>query len=272
MSTHGVNASLEDVEFLSRSPHRVRALRTLRDGPADRDDLQAATDASKATVSRLLNEFEDRNWVVRDGHEYELTDPGEFVAERFLRLVEEMDTEHALRDVWQWFPTDLPGCTMSLFADAVVTKLGSHSPYRPFPRFVELNESARILRGVQRALPKPASCEVWERHLAAGGEMHKAISPAYIDMLLKEISEDVLREAVESGRLTLSAHDSLSTNAGVGFFDDRLVVLCRDDDVVTRVMVDTDAPEAVAWGESVYERARSEARSVDLLERLEGKD
>lgn len=270
MSIHDTHTSLEEIEFLARSEHRVVALRTLRDGPSDRDDLQAATDASKATVSRLLNEFEDRNWVVRDGHEYELTDPGEFVAEEFLRLVARMETEVELRDVWQWFPTDLPGCTMSLFADAVITKLGSHSPYLPSPRFVELNESARTLRGVQRALPKPASCEVWERHLAAGGEMHKAISPAYIDMLLEEISEDVIREAVQSGRLTLSAHDALSTNAGVAFFDDRLVVLCRDDDVVTRVMVDTDAPEAVAWGESIYERARSEARPVDLLARLDG--
>jgi hypothetical protein len=81
MNTHDVDASLEDIEFLSRSPHRVRALRTLRAGPADRDDLRAATEASKATVSRLLNEFEDRNWVVRDGHEYELTDPGEAEAD-----------------------------------------------------------------------------------------------------------------------------------------------------------------------------------------------
>jgi predicted transcriptional regulator len=269
MNTYDTDASLDDIEFLSRSPHRVRALRTLRSGPADRDDLRAATEASKATVSRLLNEFEDRNWVVRDGHAYELTDPGEFVAEEFLRLVDRMDTEHALRDVWQWFPTDLPGCTMSLFADAVVTKLGSHSPYRPFPRFVEIHESARTVSAVQRALPKPASCEVFERYFAGGGEARLAISSAYIDMLSKEVSEDVLREAVESGRLTLSAHDSLSTNAGIAVFDDRLVVLCRDDDVITRVMVDTDAPEAVAWGESIYERARSEARPVDLLERLE---
>jgi predicted transcriptional regulator len=264
-----MTSSIEEIEFLARSEHRVVALRALQDGPSTREDLRTATDASNATIARLLNEFEERNWVFRDGHEYELTDPGEYVAEEFLRLVDRMETEVELRDVWQWFPTELPGCRMSLFADAVVTKLGSHSPYRPFPRFVEIHESARTVSAVQRALPKPASCEVFERYFAGGGEARLAISSAYIDMLSKEVSEDVLREAVESGRLTLSAHDSLSTNAGIAVFDDRLVVLCRDDDVITRVMVDTDAPEAVAWGESIYERARSEARPVDLLERLE---
>jgi hypothetical protein len=34
-------------------------------------------------------------------------------------------------------------------------------------------------------------------------------------------------------------------------------------------MVDTDAPEAVAWAESVFEDFRSEARPIDTLERLE---
>jgi hypothetical protein len=88
-------------------------------------------------------------------------------------------------------------------------------------------------------------------------------------MFLREVSDDVIREAVESDRLTVSVHDSLPTNAGVTFFDERLCVICRDDEQVTRVFVDTGAPEAVAWGKSVIEDVRSEARPIDLLERLE---
>ena len=260
---------LADIEFLARSKRRVDALRRFREGSADRDDLRTATDASKATIARLVNEFEDRNWVVRDGHEYELTDPGEFVAEEFLRLVDRMETELELRDAWQWFPTELPGCRMSLFADAVISKPDSGSPYLPLPRFLELVESVRVVRGFQKAISKPKSYQVFQRILATGGEMHLVNSTAQLDMFLEEISDDVIREAVESDRLTVSVHDSLPTNAGVTFFDERLCVPCRDDEQVTRVFVDTDAPEAVAWRESVIEDVRSEARPVDLLERLE---
>jgi predicted transcriptional regulator len=264
-----MTSSIGEIEFLARSEHRVGALRTLRDGPSDRDDLREATDASNATIARLLNEFEDRNWIVRDGHEYELTDPGTFVADEFLRLVDRMGTELELRDVWQWFPTELPGCRMSLFADAVISKPDFGSPYRPLPRFRELTESVRIVRGFQGSYSKPESYQVFQRILDTGGEMRIVNSLSQIDMKLREISEDVIREAVESGRLTLWAHESLPTNAGVAFFDERLCVICRDDEQVTRVIVDTDASEAVVWGESVIEDVRSEARPVDLLERLE---
>jgi predicted transcriptional regulator len=265
---------IEEIEFLARSEHRVVALRTLHDGPRDRDDLQTSTDASKATIARLVNEFEDRNWVVRDGHEYALTDPGEFVAEEFLRLVDRMETEVELRDVWQWFPTEYPGCTMSLFAEANIWKLGSESPYDPISRFVELYESAHTVRAISDHHPKPGYFEMFSKGLAAGMEHHGINSPALMEQILKGIYEvtgtpEVIREAVESGRFTRLAHDSIPTNDTILIFDDRMAVVCRDENGVSQAMVDTDAPEAVAWAESVFEDFRSEARLVDTLERLE---
>jgi predicted transcriptional regulator len=270
MSTRDADSSLHDIEFLSRSVHRVRALRTLREGPADHDDLRAATDASKATVSRLLNEFEDRNWVVRDGHEYALTDPGEFVAEEFLRLVDRMGTEHELRDVWQWFPTELPGCTMSLFADAVITSPDSVSPYETLSRHAKLITGARTGRGFSKRTPKPSSHDLLLRNAAAGMEIELIYPSAVIDYMVDVVDRRVIKAAVESAHLTILEHDSLPTDAAIGLIDDRAAVFPRDDEGVVRTMVDTDAPEAVAWVESIYEEVRAEAHPVDLLERLEG--
>ncbi len=50
-------------------------------------------------MSRILTDFEDRQWIVRDGPTYELTHLGEFVAERFLDLHDSMAVERKLRDV-----------------------------------------------------------------------------------------------------------------------------------------------------------------------------
>ena len=262
-------SSIEEIEFLARSEHRVVALRTLRDGPRDRTDLQAATDASKATIARLVNEFEDRNWVVRDGHEYELTDSGEFVAEEFLRLVDRMETEVELRDVWQWFPTELPGCTMSLFTDATVVIPEGYSPYHPIPRWVELVDAARTVRVFCSRSLKPASYETFLRNAAAGTETELIFPPIVVRDMVAVVPEELLREAVDSARFCLLEHDSPPTDAAVGLVDDRLILYCRNDDGVTQVGVDTDTPQAVAWGESIYTDVRSDARPIDPLELLE---
>ncbi|MDX1747481.1 MAG: hypothetical protein R3324_16220, partial [Halobacteriales archaeon] len=229
-----------------------------------------ATEASKATIARLVNEFEDRNWVVRDGHEYELTDSGEFVAEEFLRLVDRMGTEITLRDVWQWFPTDLPGCTMSMFADATIELPEGYSPYHPLSRVVELVGSARAVRAFSKRSLKPGSYEMFLRNAIDGTEVEFLHPAAVVEDMLTVTLEELIREAVDSGRYTVLEHDSLPTDAGVALIDDRLGLYCRDEKGVTQAGVDTDAPEAVAWGESLYEEVRSEARPVDLLGRLDG--
>lgn len=258
--------SIEDIEFLARSEHRVAALRTLDEGPRDRDELRAATEASKATVARLLNEFDDRNWVVRDGNQYELTDLGEFVAEEFLQLVDRMETERTLRDVWRWFPTDLPGFTVRMLSGVVVSFPEPDQPYRSTPRFVELVESAQALRGFSARSLKPTSYEAIVRNAVDGMESELIIPPAVTRDMLTAVSEETLREAIESGHLTVLENDSYPMESGFALFDDRLSLWGRDEKGVVRAGLDTGSADAIDWGESVYEDVRSGARVVDVLE------
>ena len=270
MGTQGEDPSLEDIEFLARSAHRVEALRRLREGSVDRDDLRDATGASKATVARLLNEFEDRNWVAREGRRYELTDFGRFVAEEFLQLVDRMETERALQEVWGWFPTDLPGFTVDRFADAVVSTPDPDLPYRSIPRFAELVGSARRLRVFSALTPKPSTYEHLVRRGADGKETEVVFPRAAIEDMLRVVPAETARVAVEDGQFTLLEGTSFPMDAGLTLSDDRLGLWGRDEEGISRAGIDTDAPEAVAWGESLYEEVRANARPVDLLEMMEG--
>lgn len=256
-------STVEDLEFLVRSEHRVDALRALVEGPCDRDGLQSAIGASKATVARLLNDLEERDWVVRDGHQYELTDLGQFVAEEVLALLDRMETERAVRDVWQWFPTDLPGFTFGLFADAVVSFPESHSPYQPLPRFVELVEAAHTMRGFSERSLKPGTYDVILRNAADGMETKLALSSAVIDEMVDVSDEKVIEAAIESSHLTVLESETFPTDAGFALFEDCLALYCRDDNGVTKAGIDTDNPAAIAWGESIYETVRIDANSVD---------
>lgn len=145
---------LEDIGFLARSEHRVNALAALTAGPQARDELRIALDASSATVGRLLAEFESRTWIQRIGQRYELTSLGEYIAQGFFELVNRFETEHSIRDVWQWFPTEL-GFTVEMFAGATITPPNNGNPYLPNARYVELLESSTSLREVGTIPLKP---------------------------------------------------------------------------------------------------------------------
>jgi predicted transcriptional regulator len=75
-----VEAAIGDVAFLTRSGHRVSALVALAERPRSRAALRELTGVSASTIGRTLGEFERRNWIRRDGHEYEATQLGAFVA------------------------------------------------------------------------------------------------------------------------------------------------------------------------------------------------
>lgn len=124
MFTHDMDSVLEEIAFLARSSHRLGVMKGLTDGAREREGLRAATGASTPTMSRILTDFEDRRWIVRDGPTYYLTPLGEFVAERFLGLREAMEIERKLRDVWQWLPREMEGFSVDLLTNAVVSYPG----------------------------------------------------------------------------------------------------------------------------------------------------
>lgn len=79
--------SLEDVEFLARSESRVAVLVALGDGSRTHDELGNVVNASRVTLDRILNNLEDRGWIVRSDGRYESTPRGAFVASEFGRFL-----------------------------------------------------------------------------------------------------------------------------------------------------------------------------------------
>lgn len=262
-----MGSAIEDIEFLARSAYRADALRRLLEGPADRDALRDATGASKPTIARLLKALEARRWVERRGHDYALTDPGRVVAEAFTGLVDTVAAERSLREVWDYLPSDLPGFSLELFEDAVVRFTETGSPYRPIPRTMELIESTRAMRLFSQRIPKAETLEGIVRSAIAGAETELVFPPDVVKEVLASVSGSAIREAAGAGTLAILELEGFPTDTTVVVYDDRVGLYCRDELGVTRLSIDTDAPEAVRWGESVYEDVRAGARPVDLVER-----
>jgi predicted transcriptional regulator len=251
---------VEDIEFLARSAHRVNALSALAAGPQSRDGLRTVIGASNATVGRLLNDFDKRTWVKRDGHRYELTPLGDFIATGFFDLVERFETEHSIRDVWQWFPTNL-GFTIEMFSGATATLQDRHNPYCPNSRYAELVETSESLREMGTIPHKEENVRMVLERAVAGMKV-ELVFPGEVLTYMGGFAPDLTDEALKSGNLVLLVHDHLP--GGFWIFDGTVGTCCRDRETgLSRAVIDTSTTEAQAHAQSLYESYRSEATPFD---------
>ena len=256
---------IETIEYLARSAHRVGVLESLRDGPTDRGRLRDATGASSPTIGRVLSDFRDHRWVDRDGAVYALTPLGEFVADRFLALRDEMETEAKLRDVWRWLPLDMPGFSVDLFADAVVSHPGPAYPYEPVERLSHLIESTSTMRGFDSIVYKSSNLETACEAILNGMTFEYVFTPEALEGTFAWNPER-MREVAACDHATVYVHDHLpgGDRCGLGIVDDRAGICCHDPDTGALVaIIDTDAPAAREWAVSTFERVKAEATPVE---------
>ena len=222
------------------------------------------TGVSSSTIRRTLSEFEQRNWIRRNGYQYEATPLGAFVASAVAELIERVELERKLRDVWHWLPGEESGFTIEMCADAVVTVAEADNPYAPVNRFFALIEETDRFRfvGSDIALLEPRRDEFCRRVI--DGMQTEIIDPPSVARYIRSTYPELSSETLASGNLTIRLHDDLPTY-GIGLFDHRIVICGHDPESVTvRVLLDTDSQEAREWAESTYSLYRRQTPTVPL--------
>lgn len=269
-----MGSALQAIEFLARSDHRVATLEALADRRHERRDLRAATGASDPTIGRVIRDFEDRSWIVREGPYYELTPLGEFVTERFLTLREGMRTGERLGDVWRWLPREMEGFAVEYFEDAVVAYPGPDYPYRPVERVTHLLESTDSIRGLGTTIYKSGNLEVFCRRVIEGMEMEYIYSLPILEAIV-DWNPELTARALECDNCTILVHDGLpdDSRCGLNIMDDCIGICGHDpESAQLEAVIDTTSPEARQWAEGVYERCRAEAQPFEVQELTTGRD
>ncbi len=269
-----MDATPDDIGFLVTSDHRVAVLDALTTGPSDRDGLRSATGASSPTMSRILTDFEERNWVEREGRTYQLTGLGEFVAERLAEFVDAMAVEHQLRDVWQWLPHEFDGFSVELFTDVEVTYPSPGYPDRLIERRTELITETTTWRGFGVAMLGLRTLETsFDRFLDQEDEFQceYIYPPEVFEELLSWGDTETIINAADGESYTVLLHEDLPTDDRyeLCLFDDRVTICCYDHELGRlQALVETTSPDVWTWAESCYERFRAEARPLgDVYER-----
>lgn len=63
MNASEMRTPLGDIEFLARSEHRLTVLETLPEEGLTPNELKEETGIPRATIGRILGNFEERGWV-----------------------------------------------------------------------------------------------------------------------------------------------------------------------------------------------------------------
>lgn len=255
---------LDDVAYLARSEHRIPTLVALTSRPRSRSELWELAGVSSSTIRRTLSEFEDREWIRKEDYKYEATQTGEFVASAMVDMLDRVNTEHSLRNVWEFLPDAESGFTIEMCADSTVVVADADDPYRPVTRFTALLEETDDLRfvGLDVAMFEPCKEDLCDRII--DGMNAEIITASRFAEYIRDTCSDLMAETLESGDLTVWLREEVPP-WGVGVLDDRIVVTGYDPDSVSvRALIDTADPAARDWAESIYETHRRETPTIPL--------
>lgn len=161
--------ALEDAAYLSRSENRVQILDAIASGPHTRRELNEITGMSRATLSRILTELEDRDWAVRTtGGDYEATSTGRHIATQIFSFIESIEAIRRLGEAVDWLPTDELSIGLHHFSDAVVKRPAHDDPMEIIDFFTDLIRDATEFRVLTHLAPPDTFAESMREGLAAG--------------------------------------------------------------------------------------------------------
>ena len=263
-----MEAALEEIEFLALSANRVKVLDVLAEGTKTRRELAEVTDASQPTIGRILRDFEEREWITRDGDGYRATVTGQFVAKGFTDLLDIVETERKLRDLVKWLPTGTMEFDLRRLRTATITLPSQVRPSAPVRRVTDLIHQSDRVEIVSHAFNEQ-SLDAIRRETIEGSQTFEGVFSAdAIDAIAGDSTlRQRLRELVASERAEIRICDE-DVPLAVTITDDVVHLLLRDEDGVLQAALDTDDPEVLSWARESHERywGRSAPLDADALE------
>ena len=262
---------LQDIAYLSRTENRIEVLETLAEQPRSSRDLREATGTSKATVNRLLNEFEERSWTRRtsDGT-YEATPQAEHIRVQLRGFIGSMEAVASLGENVGILPVDEltigpdDDLTVGLhhFADATVKRQRPQAQGVGRTRMLETTRQASSMNVLTDTAPPRAMGELLQERAESGDLPGTTVWTTELFEYLRDHPEEPPRwsDVIEGGRrlyrydghipATLCVTDEVTLVWGVAG-EMRRRVLISENSTVQR------------WALDVVDRYRERAEAVD---------
>jgi hypothetical protein len=178
-------------------------------------------------------------------------------------LIEQVETERKLRDVWHWLPDEFSEFSHQTWSELVVTVAEPDSPYGPVNRFKSLLEQTTTVRFLRPEVALMDPCFDVLLHLVSTAVDITLVDRPNCHRYFLSTYPVHSSQMLQQDNFTVLEHDELPSY-GTGLLDDRAVISCYEQDSGTvKAVIDTDAPVVCEWAQSVYERYKADARPVE---------
>lgn len=261
---------LEDIRFLADSENRFTALEVLAGGPRSRGELRTATDASKATISRILGDFENRDWIARDGTEYVLTPLGEYVAGTFIDCYDHMSNASDLRELLQWFPLKELDVDVDLevLTEARITAATPENPMAPAARVLDIERESTWTNTLADRLPESCIKARHEGVVARSQLCELVTSTEVIESVMASPCAELFEEIVAADGATVFVHDGDVPPGGV--YDGTAYVIVLNEEDVSVGVVESDDPSLVEQLNETFEEYREASTQLTTSQLADG--
>lgn len=262
-----MNPALDDVAFLALSENRIALLTVLSDAQTHtRDELMDATDVSRPTLARNLNDFETRAWITQHGQNAQITSLGTWVHDEFTDLLEMMTTARQLRDVEQWLSTDTLAFELSCLSGGTVTLPSKNNPLAPMHRASELERTARQSRVLTHALPVPCLDAHWEALTTGTQQFEAVVTPSVVETMTNPAHRSQFTDILTADRAAVFVSDETIPNV-VGLNDGVVYFGIDDEKGAPLALIEIDDGTVRTWAEETFE-SYQEGASLLTLDRF----
>lgn len=262
---------LEDIVYLSRTENRIAVLDTLTEEPRSSRELREATGASKATVNRILNEFEERSWTRRtsDGS-YEATPQAEHVAFQLrpfigsLAAVRDLGEDLAILPVEELTIGPDKDLTVGLhhFSDATVKRQRPEAHGVGRTRMLEATREASSMNVLSDTAPPRAMGELMQERAEKGDLPGTTVWTTELFEYLRAHPEQPPRwsDVIEGGRRIYKYDEQIPATL---FVSDEVTLIWGVTGEMRRRVIISENETVRRWALDVVERYRDRGEAID---------
>lgn len=247
--------SLESVQFLANSANRVQALTALVDEELTRRELTERIDGSRSTVTRILNEAQERGWVDSEGSQYWLTPLGESMVRDFRSYLATVEGHHHLGDMVAHLPPPLFSLDFRHLRDADVVESTTENPVAPFTRSLELFQGATEYRGLNHTSLPDHSKVLRDRVDRGRLEFEQVFEKTFFETLRSDPERAAVWNSL-SDRVWLY-DDVVPINLHI--VDGTVLVWLGENRGEPVGLLMSENPSVLTWAETLYHEYRTES-------------
>lgn len=247
-----MDSAFELLSFIARSENRVDALQALDAGRASRSALQEATGIPRATLSRILSDFQDRELADRDGYEFSITPLGRLLARELRSVFDALEVGVELQSLAGWLPLDELGLEVADLRGARVTVPTPIDPLAPIHRTAEVLATSDHVRGLCNNVIPELLTTLSDAVVESGLLVDVVVTADAFDAVTADLTTSrAVRAMVGSGRLDLAVCPARVPQLAIEA-DGTVLLEVTDVDGTIHGLVETENDAVLAWFESAF--------------------